>query len=413
MNELSKYGIEVLKLPSGLTIFLKRMKVEMACISLFVKCGAFYENKKNSGISHLIEHLTGEDGLIKERRRRPVYRIERLGGELDCETSQELIEYHLQTWLHCWRRSFGLLFDMVANLRFSEANLAQEKQVIINEQINEKNEFDDAVGRILFPNHPMRLPAAGTRAVSSITSRQIRRWHRRFFQPKRIIVIVVGAMSMKQLVGLIERSELNNLDNDEIIEEPSPIEIKWHQEHIISELDKNQTALIYSLDRKSADRVFFDYILEAVADISTLGVCWDILRPLGLYEGLSMGAYSNACRSCVQLNLSALSQKMLAKLEAKTTGWLQKVIEKGIPKDLFGRVYKQKIHRVRDNYNDPDWWWRSIRDLISEDILDVVDMVFPASSLSAGEIKKEAERVFRDVFGGKSVIIRSIVKKKS
>lgn len=408
MDEYCKYGIEVLKLPNGFEIFLKRIKTHRVFATLLVKCGSLHETKRNNGISHLLEHLIGEDGLIKDRRRRPLYRIERLGGEIDFETSQKFTEYHLETWLHCWRRSLGLFLKMIAEPRFSEANLEQERQVIVNEQQNERDEFDIALGRALFRNHPLALPIGGTRAVLSLTSRRVRRRHQRFYQPERMSLVAVGDIKMKHLAALVARSGFNILNNKKIIEEPPEIDIEWDKEYIITHLDINKSVFVYPLPKEPTDLVIFDHIANMLSDISTLSVNWNILRPLGLHEGLEIGANFNVC--C--WNLSASSQKVLIKLEKMAMGWLQRVVEKGISKDLYARTYKQAKSRMIDNFADARWWWESIRNMVSEGTLDAADAYFVKAPFGPNEMKKEMERVFRNVFGGKRVIVRSFVKRQ-
>jgi hypothetical protein len=300
---------------------------------------------------------------------------------------------------------------MIAMPKFSEADLAREKKVVINEQANERDKFDIVLSRFLFRNHPLALPIEGTRVIAPFSSRRMKRWHKLFFQPQRMALIVVGELTLKKIVDLIMRSELSSLNCGKLPNESATAEINWDKEHEIGFLDINRSALIYPLPAEPRDLVIFDHIMVMVSDISTLGARWEILRPLGLHEGMETGASFSFRGGYAYLDLSALSQEVLLKLEKRTISWLSKVTEKGLPHDLFARTYKQAINRFKDKFSNVYWWHKSLNNMVVDGTLSAADAYFMKEPLSADEVKKEMERVFRNVFGGKRVIIRSFVKK--
>src|SRR6478672_11472511 len=128
-------------LENGLRLLTAPMPgMRSASIAFFFPVGSRYESRQLAGVSHFIEHM-----LFKGTQRYPTAKsiseaIEGVGGSFNGSTSKELTSYtarvpgeHLEEVLH-------VLADMVRNPLFEAAEIAKERNVIIEELRSTKDE---------------------------------------------------------------------------------------------------------------------------------------------------------------------------------------------------------------------------------------------------------------------------------
>ena len=99
-------NIKLKKLDNGITLITENLPdISTFSMGFFVKTGAMNETKKESGISHFIEHL-----MFKGTKNRTAKEISEFvdfeGGILNAFTSREMTCYYIkllsQTWYSYW-----------------------------------------------------------------------------------------------------------------------------------------------------------------------------------------------------------------------------------------------------------------------------------------------------------------------
>ncbi len=413
MEELKKHGIEILKLPNGLEVIFKRIKTTLVHASLLVDCGSVYESKRNNGISHLLEHLIGEDGLIKDRRLRPIYKIDRLGGNTDFEMHQQFTVYHLDTWQNCWRRHLESFIKMIMEPKFSERDVSREKSVIINEILEDTDISEAAILRHLFPCHALSLPEAGSKkTVGAFTAGRIRRWHRKFYAPQRIRLIIVGDISVRGLISVIERAM--PIDRREIITPIKEPLLKFGGDEIVLEdQDDHYIYVAFHMPKSAQDLFFFDFIFDIFSDVSSIGLYWEILRPLGIHEGISLEENSHVFCRYALTKFSVSSQKKMRQIKLRFFAWIKKCADRGLPKDLFRRIYKQRVSKIRESIRmgECEWFREYLEDIVTQGLAGAADLFFKPDLLGESATKKEVDRVFRETIGSPCAIFVGLKKR--
>lgn len=412
MEELKKHGIEVFKLPNGLEVILKRIKTERVYASLLVDCGSIYESKRNNGISHLLEHLMGGDGLIKDKRLRPLYKIERLGGDTDFEMHQQFTVYRLDTWKNCWRRHLELFTRMIMEPRFSEREVSREKSIVANEITEDTDAFEAAVLKHMFSGHALALPETGSKkTVAVLTAGKIKRWHKKFYAPQRIKLIIVGDVYKKKLISVIEK--VVPADKREIITLIKEPFLDFDGSENVLEGWDNYIYIAFRMPKSSRDLFFFDFISDIFTDISTIGPYWEISRPLGIYGGITLECNSHVFCRYALMKFSVSSQKKAAKIKLRLFAWIKRYAEKGLPKDLFRRIYKQRINDIKESIrlNHGEWFRKYLEDIITQGLSEAADLFFTPDLLGENATKKEVDRVFKETIGSPCLIFRGLKKK--
>ncbi|MFH1638951.1 MAG: pitrilysin family protein [Chloroflexota bacterium] len=198
-------------LDSGLRVITVPMpQTRSVSISIFIGAGSRYENDKESGISHFIEHL-----LFRGTQRRPTSQhiaeaIEGVGGILNAATDREITYY----WAKVTREHFDLaldvLTDMVLHARFEPADIEKERQVII-EEINmsldsPSQRVDMLIDELLWAGHPLGRDVAGTKeTVSAITRDDMLHYLAHNYLPDNTVVAVAGGLSHDEAIDRVRK----------------------------------------------------------------------------------------------------------------------------------------------------------------------------------------------------------------
>src|SRR3989338_7212908 len=121
-------------LPNGLRLITVPMpSFESATVLVMVGAGSRYETKKNSGISHFLEHMA-----FKGTKKRPSAMeisglIDGIGGEFNAFTSKESTGYYIKSSANHIELCMDVLSDMLINSLLDPIEINKEKGVILEE----------------------------------------------------------------------------------------------------------------------------------------------------------------------------------------------------------------------------------------------------------------------------------------
>ena len=185
------------KLSNGLSVAVMPMDhMESVSIGVWIRAGGRYENEKNSGISHLLEHLlfkgttTRDMKTIKEE-------IEGRGGSFNGFTSEEFTCYLVKLLAKDAELGIDILSDMVLNPRLDKTEIEKEKSVII-EEINMYKDMPshyvhEILAEMMWPGQPLGMPLAGNaETVRAVKREDLASYKEEFYNPRNMLVIGVG-----------------------------------------------------------------------------------------------------------------------------------------------------------------------------------------------------------------------------
>lgn len=163
---MNKYKIKKISQKTPLyTILMPETKT--ATILFMFKTGSRYENRKNSGISHFLEHM-----FFKGTKNRPDTatisgELDSLGSEFNAFTSKEYTGYYVKASSLKFKSAFKILGDMLLNSIFSEEEIEREKGVIIEElnmyEDNPLMHVEDVFESCLYGDTPAGWDTIGTK----------------------------------------------------------------------------------------------------------------------------------------------------------------------------------------------------------------------------------------------------------
>ena len=193
---------------NGLRLVTARMPgMSSVAAGIWIKAGGRWEDKKNNGISHLLEHL-----LFKGSRhytcRQIKQAIEGLGGSLNAFTGQECTCYLVKIIKSHLVSSLKILADMVIAPLLKEGDICREKKVILEEIRMYKDIpqrfVNERLCTLLWPDHPLGFNLAGSfESVSGINRMMLETYRRRYYTPARIAVVICGDISHREALGFV------------------------------------------------------------------------------------------------------------------------------------------------------------------------------------------------------------------
>jgi len=190
-------------LPNGLTVISVPMpSFESATALVMVGAGSRYENKKNNGISHFLEHMA-----FKGTKTRPTYLeiaglIDGIGGEFNAFTSKEYTGYYVKAGKNNVEIIIDLLSDMIQNSVLDGAEVEKEKGVII-EEINlyedtPMRHIGDIFERLLYGDTPLGWDTAGEKdIIRSLKREDFVEYMKSLYSPDNMTVIFAGGIETK------------------------------------------------------------------------------------------------------------------------------------------------------------------------------------------------------------------------
>ncbi|MBV9879912.1 MAG: insulinase family protein [Gemmatirosa sp.] len=204
-------GLRRTTLDNGLTVLSEEIPgVRSVAFGAFVMAGSIHEPRERMGVSHLLEHMVFK-GTPTRTARQLSLEVETLGGSLDAYTTREYTAYQARVLDEHLDVATDVIGDLVFRPLLREADLALERNVVLEEIGMVDDTPDDLVfelhGELLWGDHPYGYQILGTRdTVASLGVAELRALHERAYHPGRVIVAAAGRVDHDRLVDSLVRA---------------------------------------------------------------------------------------------------------------------------------------------------------------------------------------------------------------
>ena len=212
-----KKNIEIVTLPNGIRVAAAPMKERKSVsVGLWVGVGGRDEEARLSGVSHFLEHLVFK-GTTTRTANQIKESVEGIGGSLNAFTSEECTCFLAKIASRHFERAFDVLADMVLNASLKAEDIKKERTVIMEEikmtQDQPSQFVDELLAELLWPNHALGRPLAGTvETVGAMTPEQIKAYRDRHYQPSVFTVVAAGDIDGRTLARAV-RSRFKHAGN--------------------------------------------------------------------------------------------------------------------------------------------------------------------------------------------------------
>ena len=260
-------------LENGLRVLVHKDKsTPLIAMNILYDVGSRDENPSMTGFAHLFEHLMFGGSVNAPDFDTP---LQLVGGENNAFTNNDITNYYLTIPSENIETGFWLESDRMLELDFSQKNLDNQKNVVI-EEFNQRylnQPYGDAILKLrplAYKVHPYRWPTIGMDMahIKNTDLEQVKRFFFSHYAPNNAILALTGNIEY-DLAFKLSQKWFGTIERRVIPVRNLPSEPEQTQERILSiERDVPSTALykVWHIGpRKSKDFYTLDLITDLLA----------------------------------------------------------------------------------------------------------------------------------------------------
>lgn len=202
---------QITQLADGVTVVSELLDhVRSVAIGCFVDVGSADEVAEQAGYSHLLEHLLFR-GTTSYASEVIDQRFDAMGAEINAGTGKENTSVFTRVLDTHVDEAFAMLGEMVWQPKIAAADVAQEREIVLEELAMYEDDPQDRVfdlaAQSVFGDDPLGRPVIGTReVVSGADADALRSFHDAHYGGGTVVVAAAGAIEHERLVALTEQT---------------------------------------------------------------------------------------------------------------------------------------------------------------------------------------------------------------
>lgn len=295
-------------LDNGLTVIHQQTpSTSVASVDVWVKAGAVREPDEWMGIAHFLEHMVfkGSDRLppgVFDRE------VEYRGGVTNAATSYDYAHYFITTAVQYLDDTLPYLSEILLNAAIPEEEFGRERDVVL-EEIRQSYDNPDCIAfqvlnETVYQQHPYGRPILGTEeSLLNLNPEMMRAFHRAYYQPENMTVVVVGNLSQATALKLVEKNFTafppSTLCPRSLQEAEPPITQIRRQEVCMPRLEQARLLMAWmgpgldsplqDLDDQLHDAYGLDLISVLLAEGRTSRLIWELREERNLVQAIGSG----------------------------------------------------------------------------------------------------------------------------
>lgn len=341
------------RLANGCTIIAEQLPVDAITLDVWVRVGSAIEPDVINGMAHFLEHMIfkGSEQLACGEFER---RVEAQGALSNAATSQDYTHYYLTCAPQHFAALAPLQLDVVLHPQLPASEFERERRVVLEEiRRAEDNPRRRAYFQLLeasFDRLPYRRPVLGPASVvERLQPRQMRAFHKQWYAPQNLTVVVVGNLPVETLIGTVEA----HLTQGRAIARPMPrlIPEEPSQEirrvvHHDPQLQQARLYLSWRVPGLGTARPIqcLDMVAAMLSSGRTARLVRDLREERGWVSSISV-SNSSYCHQGLFTISARLPGDSLDRVEGAILAHLQRLAEESIPVSELDRIRTQVANR--------------------------------------------------------------------
>uniref|UniRef100_A0A803W679 Mitochondrial-processing peptidase subunit beta n=2 Tax=Ficedula albicollis TaxID=59894 RepID=A0A803W679_FICAL len=193
-------------LENGLQVASEDSGLSTCTVGLWIDAGSRYENEKNNGTAHFLEHMAFK-GTKKRSQLDLELEIENMGAHLNAYTSREQTVYYAKAFSKDLPRAVEILADIIQNSTLGEAEIERERGVILREMQEVETNLQEVVFDYLhataYQNTALGRTILGpTENIKSINRNDLVEYITTHYKGPRMVLAAAGGVSHDELLDL-------------------------------------------------------------------------------------------------------------------------------------------------------------------------------------------------------------------
>lgn len=197
-------------LDNGLQVILKENHSSPLISSVVVvKAGSKYENDKNNGFTHLLEHMLF-NGTETRTREDINEGIKDYGGYINAFTRQEMTGYLVVMPAEFIEQGLDIQSDQLFNSILPADEFPKERDIVV-EEIKKDSDVEgnvayDYFNSVVFQGTPYARPVIGyEETIRNVTRDEVMAYYKEYYVPNNMIAFVTGDFESIAMLDLIKK----------------------------------------------------------------------------------------------------------------------------------------------------------------------------------------------------------------
>ncbi|XP_030632470.1 cytochrome b-c1 complex subunit 1, mitochondrial isoform X2 [Chanos chanos] len=196
-------------LDNGLRIASEETGQATCTVGLWISCGSRYESEKNNGAGFFLEHMAFK-GTKKHPQSALEKEVESMGAHLSAYTSREHTAYYMKTLAKDLPKAVELLSEVVQSSSLSEAEIEQQRGVVLRELEEVESSLQDVCLDLLhataYQGTPLGQSVLGPSAnARSLTRQDLVEYIDSHYKAPRMVLAAAGGVRHDELVSLAKQ----------------------------------------------------------------------------------------------------------------------------------------------------------------------------------------------------------------
>lgn len=391
-KKILKNGLRLLKVPM--------QGVDTVTSLVIFGVGSRHENKKNNGISHLIEHLAFKGTKNRPQAFSLAKDLDSIGADYNAFTSEEYTGYYISSRAVHLEKSLEILSDMVLNSLMRQKNIAEEQKVIVEEI----RMFHDTpiryaeilIENLLYQGNPLGYPVTGTEAsVKRIKRDDILSFCEEYYNSKNSVLVMAGKLPKDVNNLALKYFPFSGRINE--AKKPKPFVEKSKTKILIDQRKTKQSHLrlaSFGLNLDDKDQYIYE-VLGAILGGSMSSRLFSEIREkrsLAYYINANADSYTDTGGFVVRagVNTARLEEsiKVIVDELKKTTKTISDEEVSRAKEILKGAMALEK----EDSYELA--WLFGHQELLQKETLNYEQIIKKIDSVEKSDIKRIAQKIF-------------------
>ena len=188
------------RLANGMTVVsIEQSHIHSIELAMFVRSGLRFENKKNNGISHFIEHMLFRGNATYPNSYLLNREFEFIGRDLRASTMSDHTYYGFSPHVSKLDRAMELFSIFFKEPTFPEVEI--ERGIILEEYLEDLNEkgidvdINNLACKLLYPEDALAWPTIGTEeSINSIGVETLKKQYEKYYTPGNMILVGAGCV---------------------------------------------------------------------------------------------------------------------------------------------------------------------------------------------------------------------------
>jgi len=386
-------------------ILVPRPDVHSIATAVMVGVGSRYETKEINGISHFLEHMVFK-GTEKYPTTDDVNTIEKIGGLQNAYTDIDITNYHNKALGTDWELALEINKELSLKPRIDQKWVDKERDVILEEMKRYEDEpaakVEEAYHSLLYKGTKLGMRIIGEeKSMRSITSKELLAYHKAWYQPQKMVVVLSGDLDGKiehveskvnEWFGVLPYVKTGDIE----IVKPSQTKPKLV---VVTKPDVSQAHMtlgVRTFSRKSEDRFAWSLfnLIMGVSFTSRLfkeirekrGLCYHVRSGGSAYEDVgSWDIYAGVATTKVEEATKAVLFE------------LSKVRDGGVTDEELTIAKKRLIALFAFKSEDPEFFseWYGRAELFDMPLLNIDDYIKKLQAITKDDINVLAKKYLK------------------